>query len=57
MVGALAGSEGHITYRGMGMRVDPKNVLAIPVVSGDEATTSLTEAGAPRCSASPALHE
>ena len=55
MVGALAGSEGHITYRGMGMRVDPTNVLAIPVVSGDEA--SLTEAGAPQVSASPALHE
>ncbi|KAM7457302.1 hypothetical protein BLSTO_01945 [Blastocystis sp. subtype 1] len=52
MVGALAGSEGHITYRGMGMRVDPKNVLAIPVVSGDEATTSLTEAGAPQNHAS-----
>ena len=57
MVGALAGSEGHITYRGMGMRVDPKNVLASPVVSGDEATTSLTEAGAPQVSASPSLHE
>lgn len=38
------------------MRVDPKNVLAIPVVSGDEATTSLTEAGASQVSVLPFSH-
>ena len=45
MVGRVAETEGHITYRGMGMRVDPKNVFAIPVVTGDYTTTSLSQTG------------
>lgn len=51
-MGDLATRSGSVTYRGYGLRIDPNNVLAMPIVSGDYATTSLSSEGASQNSAS-----
>ena len=45
MVGDLADREGSILYNGMGMRVDMNNVLAVPVLTGDVTTCSISPNG------------
>ena len=50
-MGDLATRSGSVTYQGYGLRIDPNNVLAIPIVSGDYATTSLSSEGASQNSA------
>lgn len=47
MVGELATRTGSITYKGMGMRVNENNVLTIPVLTGDVATTALSANNSP----------
>lgn len=51
-MGDLATRSGSVTYKGYGLRIDPNNVLAMPIVSGDYATTSLSSEGASQNSAS-----
>ena len=50
-MGDLATRSGSVTYQGYGLRIDPNNVLAMPIVSGDYATTSLSSEGASQNSA------
>lgn len=47
MVGDLASRTGSILYRGTGMRVSSDNVLVVPVLTGDIATTSLSSTNTP----------
>lgn len=47
MVGDLASRTGHITFKGMGMRASDNNVLVVPVLTGDIATTALSSTNTP----------
>lgn len=47
MVGDLATRTGSIIFKGIGMRLSSNNVLAVPVVTGDVATTALSSTNIP----------
>ena len=50
-MGDLATRSGSVTFEGYGLRIDPNDVLAMPIVSGDYATTSLSSEGVSQNSA------
>ena len=47
MVGDLSTRTGSIIFKGIGMRLSSNNVLAVPVVTGDVATTALSSTNTP----------